>query len=405
MSCPPTLPFETIETIIDILSEQDPGLSSLKSCSLVCEIFLQLCRKHIFASIAIDGENLALSKPTSAALVRLLSSTPEIAHHIRKLEWNIVVEEFEDRSLPSILKKITRLESLMIGWPWMECKWRKNRLRSAILHLLHLPTLIRLEISRIHDFAFPDLIPCTNLREFSLRSTRSVETEHTSLPMLPHKPLKLQSLIFGVRCSTPMSMIGTSLRGDGRPIFDLAAVASVKLVLDQYNEFEASRNVFNHCSQLVNVDISVNYPPIAWTGIAKMLEPSIETLTHLRFAMGTKDETGTGDPLAGLVAELEELRCHRNVVENMTIDVFVGAYYKCNQGEDWGLLDRVLTQPGWSKLRHISLTIFLWVCYREDDLEVTLKRLPETQLPTLSSSRSINFQFSVIDKSYDGYSY
>lgn len=396
MSSQPILPFETIETIIDTLAQDDPGSLSLKACSLVCQGFLELCRKHIFASITIDCLAVAVPTPTSAAFVRLLSTTPQIADHIRELDWNILVEDFEDRSLPGILEKITKLQSLTIYWPRGHLQWRTTSLRAGILHLLHLPTLIRLEICDSRDFVFIDLIPCINLREIRLDCTQVVEAENPFPLTLPNNPLQLDRLLFGVESSAAISRIGTSLRPDGRPIFNLAVLSCISLVLYNYDEFEASRQLFQHCVQLTNVDILVNFP-LTWTGIAKILEPSIKTLAHLCFSMSAQDETGTSDPLAGLVAELEEIRCHRNVIENMTIDVLVGACYKCNQGDDWGLLDSVLTQSGWSRLARVSLAISTWNLYHDD---ATLTTLPQRQLPRLLSSKSTVFEFSVIDKSY-----
>ncbi|KIM35779.1 hypothetical protein M413DRAFT_32243 [Hebeloma cylindrosporum] len=351
MTYHPTLPFEIIEMIIDAVAQHDPTFSSLKTCSLACQIFLELCRKHIFASITIHDRNRG-PNPTSAALVRLLSTTPGIADHIRKLRWLVELEQLPHNApLPGILEKIMKLESLTINWALpLDIQWSDNRLRSAILHLLHLPTLIRLEMHDVQDFAFADLIPCTNLHELRLHAMKSVETESTSVSILPPKPVQVDTLFFGVRCSTAISMMGASLRPDGRPVFNLAVLASIQLQLDTFEDFEASRKLFQHCSRLSKVAILLDSPPLTWTGIAKMLKPSIGTLTHLHLKTATEDETGANDPLGGLVPELEEMR-HQNVVEKVTIDVFVSSYYECSHGDDWGLLDIVMTQSGWPKLK------------------------------------------------------
>ncbi|KIM35781.1 hypothetical protein M413DRAFT_32245 [Hebeloma cylindrosporum] len=203
-----------------------------------------------------------------------------------------------------------------------------------------------------------------------------------------HNSLQLHHLSFGGSSSTAISMIGAALRPDGRPVFNLAILPSVTLLLNTFDDFEASRKLFQHCSQLSKVDISLSFPPLSWTGIAKMLKPSIETLTHLHLKTGTQDETGTNDPLGGLVAELEEMR-HQNVVEKVTINVSVLSCYQCSHGDDWGLLDVVMTQSGWPKLERVSLNIFLWLCYREHDLSATLESLPQTQFPRLSSSSGL----------------
>ncbi|KIM35539.1 hypothetical protein M413DRAFT_449687 [Hebeloma cylindrosporum] len=389
----PDLPLEIIENVLDSLAQDDIGLLYLQTCSLVCEVFLQLCRKHIFASMTINSRaNLIVPERHSSTFVSILSTTPEIADHIRKLDWNISVEDFEDPLLPGILEKITKLKSLAINWDWAGPRWSENSLRSALLHLFHLPTLLRLEIYRIQDFVFTDLIPCVNLREFEFHWIEV--TEHALLSTLPHESLRLHHLPFGSETSTAISKIGSSLRPDEKPIFNFAALRSVSCVFYEAKEFDASSQLFQYCSQLTDIDITIYSPPLTWAGIAKMLKSSIETLACLHFTTFMEDETGTADPLGGLVAELEEMR-HQNVVEKIVFDVLVGSIFPHNRGDDWGLLDRVLTQPGWLKLKDVSLNILIRTnTFPQDELEDSFRSLPHTQFPRLSNISGL-FQFSV----------
>ena len=41
-----TIPLEIKETILELLAEDDEGHLALKMCSLVCQTFLPICRKH-----------------------------------------------------------------------------------------------------------------------------------------------------------------------------------------------------------------------------------------------------------------------------------------------------------------------------------------------------------------------
>jgi hypothetical protein len=79
-----------------------------------------------------------------------------------------------------------------------------------------------------------------------------------------------------------------------------------------------------------------------------------------------------------------------------TIDVSI--VFECKQGDDWGALNRVLTHSGWSKVKRVSLTIFIRRFFRPYNLEEMVRSLPQIQFPRLSSSRSVVFQFSVIDQ-------
>ncbi|KIM43736.1 hypothetical protein M413DRAFT_387661 [Hebeloma cylindrosporum] len=50
------LPFEIEETILDLLAQDDKGHSALKTCSLVCQAFLPICRKHVFGTIVLGSD-------------------------------------------------------------------------------------------------------------------------------------------------------------------------------------------------------------------------------------------------------------------------------------------------------------------------------------------------------------
>jgi hypothetical protein len=59
-----------------------------------------------------------------------------------------------------------------------------------------------------------------------------------------------------------------------------------------------------------------------------------------------------------------------------------------------GKLERVLPQPGWPTLKHVSLSITI---YRENDspLKAALERLRETQFACLMSTKHLDFQLSI----------
>ena len=156
-----SIPLEIEEMILDLLAE-DPddedykGHSTLKTCSLVCQTFLPICRKHIFGSIV-------LKSPTIHVFQRLLHETPEIAAYIRKLDCDIGIAHLTTSSLSiqESLKQISRLESFTVRHHYKvgaTCQsfesfrplnWSNNPIRPALLHLLHLPTLIYFIVSDV----------------------------------------------------------------------------------------------------------------------------------------------------------------------------------------------------------------------------------------------------------------
>ena len=99
------------------------------------------------------------------------------------------------------------------------------------------------------------------------------------------------------------------------------------------------------------------------------------------------------DPFFGIPSEFEDM-CNKNIIETVTIrirrmDPSCGGNY-------WGRLDEVLTTPGWFSLKRVSLAIEIADFSRRDnELEVELRKLPETQFSRLSSSDSVSFDFEV----------
>ena len=101
------------------------------------------------------------------------------------------------------------------------------------------------------------------------------------------------------------------------------------------------------------------------------------------------------DSLLGIPSELEDMRTE-NTIETITIRILVrmnGSY--CQVGEDWGRLDEILTFPGWSSLKRVSLAIEIPV-YNSGVYELNaLRNSPGTRFPRLSSSKSISLDIKV----------
>jgi hypothetical protein len=127
--------------------------------------------------------------------------------------------------------------------------------------------------------------------------------------------------------------------------------------------------------------------------LADMLRPSMKTLKHIALTLDVDDGDDV-DPLFGIPSELKRMR-DKNIIETITIEVWVDK--QCRGGKDWGRLDNVLTAPGWSSLKKVSLAIEFTLHFGRgrNELEGTLRRLPVTQFPRLSSSNSISFDFEV----------
>jgi hypothetical protein len=104
------IPLEIQELILDFLaaSEDNDNLPSIKSCALVCQEFLPLCRKHIFSSIVLNSDQPeCYHTGTTRTFGRLLSSNPEIANLIRTLDYTITDKDLSNppQSIQACLNK------------------------------------------------------------------------------------------------------------------------------------------------------------------------------------------------------------------------------------------------------------------------------------------------------------
>ena len=123
-----------------------------------------------------------------------------------------------------------------------------------------------------------------------------------------------------------------------------------------------------------------------------MLRPSMQTLKHIVVKIYNVVDVDV-DPLFGIPSDFEDM-CTENIIETVTIMVRMDA--RCRQRDDWGRLDEVLTTPGWFSLKRFSLIIEISNYFKSgNELEVALRKLPETQFPRLSLCNSVAFYFNV----------
>ena len=131
-----------------------------------------------------------------------------------------------------------------------------------------------------------------------------------------------------------------------------------------------------------------------------MVIQSIRTLKVLKLSALIDDPSE--DPLSGLYDELEKISATgRSIIETLSINVTVSTDADCKRGDEWGLLDKVLTkQDGWLGLKDVSLKIEVYDAGRDDDDDLVdaLNKLPDTQFKKLSTSEIINFIFEVTEE-------
>lgn len=131
-------------------------------------------------------------------------------------------------------------------------------------------------------------------------------------------------------------------------------------------------------------------------GSADVVLPSLQSLEHLHFQIMVTGEYN--DTLGGLPAELAAMT-GKNVIESISILVIIELdYHHRRLDNEWGDLDRALTQHqlGWPNLKNVTLILETNTYGRkEGDWEKALKKLPESHLGGLARSKDIKLDFKV----------
>ena len=254
------LPLETEEIILNLLAEDDDDdHSALKACSRVCQAFLPICRKHIFGSILLD----AVAPHTTRAFERLLRERPEIADYIRRLDYTIDVADLTSPSIQESLKRISKLESLTVRYRGRSAhhitpgfNWSDNPIRPALLHLLHLPTLIQFKVDNVRNFVVSDLIPCVNLKHLNVGIYTTGAAETTFPEALPEHSIQLNEFVAEIGTGAAITKLCTAQRPDARPLIDFGSLSKITMFLEKPDEGEAARELFRRCQTLTDARIS-----------------------------------------------------------------------------------------------------------------------------------------------------
>jgi hypothetical protein len=113
-----------------------------------------LCRKFLFRSIRIAPRSYPQrSRPRLITLFGILfNSNPGISELVRNLVFHICSVDVYDDDVPLVLRRLQHLQSFKLGiGERMKAGWNEfhQPFREALLRLIQLPSVSRLEISRI----------------------------------------------------------------------------------------------------------------------------------------------------------------------------------------------------------------------------------------------------------------
>ena len=407
-------PLEIIEEIINALQDD---IAALEACSQTCSFLLPLCRKYIFRSIHITPRSYSqrgLPRVIKSFGI-LLRNNPGIADLVRNLVFRMCWLDVEDDDVAHVLGRLHHLQSFeLVNGEFMIITWNEIRqpFREALLRLIQLPSLSRLEISLICDFPITAFYPCMNLADLTLaRLTRptmavSYEKDPSALEAAP----QLRSFTFRLNSGPYAMHLLNARRPSGACVLDFRNVRMLSVEADKEGDLVAIQAFIRVTEKLETLDYAGTYqdPTMpyhisltilagmtqGYTGFAaSMNASSLSTLRTLRLQHHIEDDQQ--DPLCGLCEEISIIS-GRNMIEEIFLRVIIQTDCWCKTGSEWGGLDAVLSR-GFPQLRYVSLDIDICVfspSFSETALQDKVNEIPRKYFPWLSSNIQVTYNFS-----------
>ena len=368
------VPFDIITQIIDVVGEnEDKDL--LKKLSLVSHSFLQICSKYLFATIELGDAFFSSER----GFVKLLKSRPEVVKYIRRLTYKLGDNNpsfaDEDRllssMLPNFLRSIHHLNYLIITSRLSQKNpdWKEldSSMTLALLHLMHLPSINRIDLSLIENFPLSSLIPCVNLLQLEvLYMGHAHEDDDVSFEIVPSEVMpKLREF-----STTGSSVLARKLlhakMQDGRPAFNPMNLRRLSLYPENFEDKSSIRYLLQNAKSLEELCLQTGLGH-SIVGLHDILSPTAYTLKvlHLTSSFFVHRFTifDVSTPARQLCEELEAI-AGRNVLEALSYTISVGSGENAeDDGDDFigtmiQKVGEVLVKPGWSALRLVSFTVF-----------------------------------------------
>lgn len=175
--CPPEIISAICKIIADddeqkTRTEDETKFKSLRSCSQACGTLRTHCLQHIFHNVDIRDSYIPQDR-TAEIFTELVSGAPEIADCVRVLRYGMRFhDDLHYAGVLSFLNKLTGLRSLTLSVHGSQRDWTgiPPSTQSSILKLIHLPTLVSLDLRLIEKLDINVLTLCPNLRGLHLHA-------------------------------------------------------------------------------------------------------------------------------------------------------------------------------------------------------------------------------------------
>ena len=397
----PVLPSEIIILIIDVVGENE-DTDLLKELALLSHSFLQICSKHIFATIELKDTY----SPSKRGFVKLLKSRPEVVKYIRKLTYNFGNNNFvdSDRLLLSILtnslRSIHHINYLAMT-SWSErLDWKKldSSLTSALLHLMHLPTIKRINLSYIENFPLSGLIPCVNLLRLDMFYLNHAHEDDDDFEIIPSEVVPKLREFRTIRSAVLTRKLLYAKMQDGQPAFNPINLRRLSLYPEDIEDKSRFRYLLQKAKLLEELRLEDGLKG-GIVGLHDILSPTACTLKVLHLTSSFLFPIfDVSTPARQFCEELEAMAGH-NVLEALSFAINICSSEKTeNDADDFvGTIiqnvGEIVVKTGWSDLRQVSFKVVRHARKGRAKLKA-LQSLTDKCLDHISKLESVQVTFS-----------
>ena len=275
--------------------------------------------------------------------------------------------------------------------------WNKlnSSLTSALLHLMHLPTINHIDLSFIQNFPLSSLTPCVDLHRLDIFKSKWTYWPEEEIIVQSEMMPKIREFN-----SDDSSVMTTKLlhakRQDGQPAFNFKDLRRLSTCLE---DKQNARHLVQNAKLLENLHLTVGFGQNL-VGLHDILSPSAHTLKVLDltgfFFWNCIPRVGI-PPFAGLYEELEAMAEH-NTLEALSFEVYVDRSEAVDFiGSIIQNVEKELAKPGWSALRQVTFKVPIEGCsgLLAAGLSEALQSLPDKYLSRFPKLESVAFSYSV----------
>jgi len=384
-----TLPLDIVLYIIDLLAygDYEKDIKSLKALSQACKSMVPLCRKHLFSTLYLG---LSLERGFSD----LLSKNPDIAYYVRCLDYyvRIPVGDYTLYIL-DMLKERSSLQSIYLSSPGLDWNDFPESMRSSLVSLIELPTVINLYIFYLKGFPATVLSGCSNLNTLQLGGVEITSPEVNQV--ISHIKIPTPASLYIVEGTFGLAaLLNSAGLHAGGPIVDFSRLQKAEI------NHVKSRDDIGQVYELIKVSTRLEHLSVGCIGVDQPLElaglgASLAINAYRTLKLLELFITVVGDdyiPLCGLNRGLRVI-AGNNILEWLELNLVVESEeFRPTDFGDWPTFDSLLTESGaFPMLHRVSVGILWHSTFR--DLREPMKSLRAFKFPRLVESKAVEFIF------------